>query len=531
MSSALKTATDIPRGKLESAHSTAGQLDCTVVPTLTAEQEAKLWRKIDLRVIPITCLMFFFTFADRAAVGFAAINGLLTQLDLTGNKFNMILVSPTSDDVMWVADSVGIPLNSFMNLSFSHSVCSRSQQSEPSSLFYTLRRVPTHETRWLPGMLIVWGFLITFTGFVKTYHQLLAMRVCLGAVEAGLYPGISYYLTLWYPKFKLQYRFAMFAGTTSLAGSALSGFLGFAVGGLNGVGGLETWSWIFILDGIGTMLAGIAAVFLMADHPSTVKFLTDGERLHVMEQIGSGAAPENNEHGAVQQIWATLTDWQVWALSVVMFSMVAPSFALTYFLPTIVHDFGYSTAVTQLLTMPLSVLSIAFLLVVAYYSDTIHLRSPFIFAGQFITLVGFIINITNAPSGVKYFGLALCLAGNTSGTVGVVSWLANNLGGSYKRATALAVQITIGHVGGAIASIIFRSQDAPRYTYGIRLEIIFLSVGLSIIPMTVLAYKRINAARDREELLQQQQGEKALHEDGGGGKRIGDRALSFRYTL
>ncbi|KAF9233965.1 major facilitator superfamily domain-containing protein [Melanogaster broomeanus] len=489
MSSTLKTASHSPpRGELEAGYSAEGQLNYTVAPTLTEEQETKLWRKIDLHIIPIICLMFLFTFTDR---GFAAIDGLLTQLDLTGNKFNMVLVSPTSD-----------------------------------------------ATRWLPGTLVS-ALLITFTGFVKTYHQLLAVRVTLGAVEAALYPGIAYYLTMWYPKFKLQYRFAMFAGIAGLAGSAFSGLLGYAMGGMNGVGGLETWSWIFIFDGIGTILAGIIAVVLMPDHPSTAKFLTEGERSFVIERISrtslctpvcteSGAAPQSNEHGAVQQIWAAFTDWQVWVLSAIFFSIAAPG----KYLPSVEMHFGYSAPVTQLLTIPLYVLSTVVLLMLGHYSDKTQLRSPFIFAGQFITLVGFIIIISNAPFGVKYFGLLLCLVGSSSGA-GVISWLvslANNLGGSYKRATGMALQLSIGNMSGAIASIIFRSQDAPRYIYGIRLEIIFISVGLLALPITVFAYKSINAARDREELQLRQQGKKSQHTEEGG-KRIGDRALSFRYTL
>ncbi|KAF9233964.1 major facilitator superfamily domain-containing protein [Melanogaster broomeanus] len=246
------------------------------------------------------------------------------------------------------------------------------------------------------------------------------------------------------------------------------------MGGMNGVGGLEAWSWIFIFDGIGTVIAGIIAIFFMVDHPSTAEFLTEEERLIVIEQIGSGAAPENNEHGAVQQIWAAFTDWQVWALSVVLFSISSPASALSYFLPTILSHFGYSTAVTQVLTIPLYLLSTAILLALGYYSDKAQLRSPFIFAGQFMTLVGFIIYISNTPPfGVKYFGLVLCLMGNSSGS-GAICWLANNLGGRYKRATGMALQFTVSNVGGAIASIIFRSQDAPRYIYGSN---VFSSIG------------------------------------------------------
>ncbi|KAF9233955.1 MFS general substrate transporter [Melanogaster broomeanus] len=470
MSSALKTTSDTPpRGELESGDSIEGKPNCTVAPTLTAEQETKLWRKIDLRVVPIISVMYLFAFTDR---GFAAINGLMTQLDLTGNKFNIVL------SILIVFFEV--PANIVIQ------VVRPSRQAHDIRRFHHLTLIQPED-----------GFQGSW------YHQLLAVRVCLGAAEAGLYPGIAYYITTWYPKYKLQFRIALFAGSAGLAG-AFAGFLGYAMGGMNGVGGLETWSWIFnieesvkIFDGIGTLLAGIIAAFL------------------TYSRARKACIPQDNEHGAVQQIWAAFTDWQVWSLSVVLFSVTAPcvdltsAFALSYFLPL-----GYSTAVSQILTIPLyliatnsDVLRAAAVLLFAYYSDKARLRSPFIFAGQCITLVGFIINILEAPSGVKYFGLVLCITGSAGG-IGVISWLANNLGGTYKRATGMALQLTVGTVGGVVASNIFRSQDAPRYIFG--------GTGLVAILISAIAYKRINAARDCEELLLQQQGEKAQHKEGGG---------------
>ncbi|KAF9220032.1 hypothetical protein BS17DRAFT_788107 [Gyrodon lividus] len=93
----------------------------------------------------------------------------------------------------------------------------------------------------------------------------------------------------------------------------------------------------------------------------------------------------------------------------------------------------------------------------------------------------------------------------------------------------MALQITVGNLGGAIASMIFRTQDQPRYLLGNGLEIMFIGMGLVTVPITVLAYKLINAQRDREELLGQQQ---VLRSDAKeGDKPMGDRAPSFRYTI
>jgi len=175
------------------------------------------------------------------------------------------------------------------------------------------------------------------------------------------------------------------------------------------------------------------------------------------------------------------------------------------------------------------VLATISLVTVAYFSDKLQLRSPFILAAQLTSLVGYIINISDAPSGVKYFGTYLCVIGTYTSIPGGVSWLANNLGGRYKRSVGMALQITVGNLGGAVATIIFRTQDEPRYLLGHGLEIMFISIGIVTLLITVFTYKRINARRDHEELLDQQQA--AEPKKAGGAEHVGDRALSFRYTI
>ena len=94
------------------------------------------------------------------------------------------------------------------------------------------------------------------------------------------------------------------------------------------------------------------------------------------------------------------------------------------------------------------------------------MRSPFIVLDLSMLTIGFAINISDAPFGVKYFGTFFCVAGSYAPFPGVVSWLGNNVAGQYKRGVAMALHIGIGNFSGAIASNIFRTQDAPRYVLG-----------------------------------------------------------------
>ncbi|KAG2340397.1 MFS general substrate transporter [Suillus weaverae] len=125
------------------------------------------------------------------------------------------------------------------------------------------------------------GVVMTLMAFVKTYPQLVVVRTCLGVAEAGLFPGVVYHLTLWYPRHMLQYRIGLFLGAATIGG-AFSGLLSFGFGYIGGMDGLEAWSWIFMLEGLATIVAAIIAVFVLVDFPDTAKFLTPEERAFVV---------------------------------------------------------------------------------------------------------------------------------------------------------------------------------------------------------------------------------------------------------
>ncbi|PSR71771.1 hypothetical protein PHLCEN_2v12375, partial [Hermanssonia centrifuga] len=168
------------------------------------------------------------------------------------------------------------------------------------------------------------------------------------------------------------------------------------------------------------------------------------------------------------------------------------------------------------------------LLIFALWSDRIKMRYPFILAGLVMCLIGFAINISNAPIGVKYFGTFFCVSGSYAAFPGVISWLGNNLSGQYKRGVGMALHIGIGNFAGAIASNIYRSQDAPRYVLGHGLELMFVGIGFVTLPIAVVAYTRINARRDVLEKEMQEKGIKYTAEEL---RELGDKAPDFRYTL
>ncbi|KAG1731492.1 MFS general substrate transporter [Suillus paluster] len=449
--------------------------------------------------MPILSLMYLLSFLDRGNIGNAKLDGLVTQLDLTGNRYNIALTM------------FFIPYGLFE--------C-------PANLVLKVVR----PSRWLPAISFIWGIVMTLMSLVKTYPQLVGVRACLGFAEAGLFPGVTYYLTLWYPRHMLQYRIGLFFGAATIAG-AFSGLLAFAIGHMDGMAGLEGWSWIFLLEGLATIVVAIIALFVLVDFPDTAEFLTPEERAFVVwKKKYDNSSVGEEERFAVRHIWAAFGDWQVWLHILVFFSIIGPLYGITLFLPTIIQSFGYSTPISQLLTVPPYVAATITLLVFAYYSDKLKMRSPFILAGLVMCLIGFSINISTAPDAVKYFGTFFIVIGSYAATPGVISWLGNNLSGQYKRGVGMALQIGIGNFSGAIASNIYRSQDSPRFILGHALELMLVGIGFVVLPIIVFRYKRINAQRDAAERLVIERGERVQYSDEEL-RELGDRAPDFRYTL
>ncbi|CAA7263446.1 unnamed protein product [Cyclocybe aegerita] len=468
-------------------------------PNLTEEEEKKLWRKVDKRLMPILALMYLLSFLDRGNIGNARLQGLQSQLELSGTEYNIALTM------------FFIPYCLFE--------C-------PANL--VLKRF--RPSKWLPGITVAWGIVTTLMGLVKNYPQLVGARVCLGVAEAGLFPGVVYYLSLWYPRHQLQFRIGLFFGSASLAG-AFSGLLAYGISFMSGTQGLLGWSWIFILEGIATVAVGILAFFVLVDFPATAQFLTLEERSFlVYKKKYDNSSVGEEEHFETRHFWAAVSDWQVWTHILAYMSIVGPLYGITLFLPTIINSWGHPPAISQLLTVPPYVVATILVYVFAYYSDRLKIRSPFILVGLTFCLVGFSINISNVPTGVKYFGTFFVVAGSYGAFPGIVAWLGNNLAGQYKRGIGMAMHIGIGNFSGAIAANIYRSRDSPRFILGHGLELMFVGVGFITVPIIILTYLRINKKRGEEQRLALERGEMNKH-SAQQLREMGDRAPDFRYTL
>ena len=339
---------------------------------------------------------------------------------------------------------------------------------------------------------------------------------------------------MWYCRYEIQVRSAYFFSAASVAG-AFSGLLAYGISYMDGVGGLAGWRWIFILEGILTTVVAFAAYFLVYDYPETASFLSAEEKAFVAfrlrfdgqdAQSGDTKRVAQADSNSFKYVKQAFRDWQIWVNIIVYYGYVCPLYSISLFLPTIIKELGYKTTTAQLLTVPIYVCAAIICVVVAHLADHYRVRSPWIFGGLLFQIVGFSMCIATDSPGVTYAGVFIAASALYLCQPSNITWLSNNLAGSYKRAVGMGIQISVGNLAGAYASNFYRAKDAPRYKLGHGLNLGFLSAGVIALLFLFFNYRRINAKRDREmaEGAQDRYTAEELSD-------LGDKAVTFRYTL
>lgn len=175
-------------------------------------EERRLLRKVDWNVLPIPTLLYLVSFLDRSNIGNAKLEGLTKDLGISNDAYLWTLTIYFFGYVLFE-----IPSNIVL------------KRFSPSS--------------WLPTLMIAWGIVGVTMGLVHNFAGLLVTRFFLGLTEAGLFPGVVYYLSMWYARDEQHYRVSLFFSAASLSG-AFGSVLAFAIGKMDGIGGKAGWSWV-----------------------------------------------------------------------------------------------------------------------------------------------------------------------------------------------------------------------------------------------------------------------------------------------
>jgi MFS transporter, ACS family, tartrate transporter len=197
--------------------------------------------------------------------------------------------------------------------------------------------------KWIARIMMSWGILSGCTAFVTGEYTFYLVRVLLGIAEAGFFPGIIFYLTLWFPG---VYR-ARIVGWF-MAAIPLSSVLGFPVSGMimgmDGIGGLAGWQWLFIIEAGPAVILAVVVWFYLTDRPADAQWLEPDERAWLDKRLANEARQKEEVHGI--SVLQALFNPKVLALSLVYFGAVATNYGTAFWLPQIVREFGLSNVAT-----------------------------------------------------------------------------------------------------------------------------------------------------------------------------------------
>ncbi|CAF4857218.1 unnamed protein product [Rotaria sp. Silwood1] len=461
------------------------------------ETEKILKRKLDFHLLPLLSITYLLSYLDRSNIANAKLGGLAEDTHLTSEQYQ------------W---SLSIFFFGYVFFEV------------PSNII--LRR--WRPSRWIGLIMLAWGTVAVSLAAVKNFAGLLVCRFLLGTFEAGLFPGLIYFMSLWYPRKEQAIRLGFFWSFSALAG-AFGGLLAFGIGHIKS-STLSAWQLIFIIEGIPTIVVAICCFFFLPDSPERARFLSNKEREIEICRISQDAGASINHSFSWSQVWSVFTDWKTYIYSIIYITGTIPLQAVTLFLPSIIKGMGKWTIVqTQLMTIPPYICAFIAIIIVSRSSDYFVERSFHLVLINLFSMCGLLLLmfIEQQRVNILYMSIIFLTAGTYANVSVKVAWFNNNFASLTRRAVASAVIVSFGTIGGAISGQIYQDKQKPRYFLGN--TIAFGCVALQTILIIILRFIFIYINR-RRQILNDDQKQQQIKRYGGS-ELIGDRHPEFRYTL
>ncbi|SPQ18456.1 12f85405-1c5e-435d-89c3-73d30648162f [Thermothielavioides terrestris] len=418
--------------------------------------ERRLRLKVDLRLCTIAGILCSLNLLDSGVLSSAAVTSMLHDLGLDqGNRFSVAIF-------IFTVSSIAFQL--------------------PATIAVRIfgPRV------WFAGITFAFGVITLGTGFVRTWQQMIALRVLLGAAMSGIFPGLAYLISTWYPRREQQLRFA-FMQSGEVIVLATGSLVNYGLNRLDGRGGLEGWRWMFVVQGLVTCLIGAVTFWWMVDFPENAhksfRFLSAEEASIVSKRIQTDRGDLVAQDFALGKVLVHAKDPKVWAFASLFFMQNIVSTALAYFVPIILQSgLGYSSDASIILSAPPYYYAVVPVLLSSWYADRFGIRAPIIVFNALCLIVGFAVLGFASNSGARYFGVFLATGAYVGNWAALTAYQANNIVGQWKRVFTAAVCTMFNGAGGIAGSYIVRSIEAPRYTTAV-----WISIGSHILIISVVA--------------------------------------------
>ncbi|PNP58317.1 hypothetical protein THARTR1_01832 [Trichoderma harzianum] len=485
------------------------QYECRHVfdPSLswTEEEERRLIRKLDWRVCLWACVMFFGLQVDRGNLAQAVSDNMLDDLGLDTNDYNYG--------------------NSIFRISFLVAEL-------PSQLVSKM----VGPDRWIPVQMVLWSVVAVSQCALTGRTSFLCTRSLLGLLEGGFIPDIVLWLSYFYTSRELPVRLSYFWTSLSVTGIVTS-LLAFALLHLRGANGWAGWRWLFLVEGLITLIVGLSSFFMMPASAVQTKtwfrpkgWFTDREVAIVVNRVLRDDPSKGDMHNrkaiTPKRLWETLKDFDLWPLYILgMVVFIPPSPPGTYITLTL-RKIGFDPFTTNLLTIPSNIFHIINLILITRLSEWLNERT-LVSMLQALWTLPCIIALRWWP-GVMVnqwgtYALVTVLTSYPYCHAILVGWTSKNSNNVGTRSVSAAMY----NVGSVISAYIYVADDAPLYHRGNTNLFIINILGIVLFLLTKLYYVFRNKQKDK---VWNAMSEEAKKEYTATTKLQGSGRLDFRFA-
>ncbi|CDU23570.1 related to TNA1-high affinity nicotinic acid plasma membrane permease [Sporisorium scitamineum] len=398
-------------------------------------------RKVDMRLLPILGALYSIALIDRTNLSAARIAGAGVELKLTaGTNYSIPLL-------MFFVPYILLEM--------------------PSNLL--LRKIGA--AKQLSFIAFCWGIVMLGQGFVKTRQQLTVTRALVGAFEAGFFPACVWLISTWYVRRESQVRMSAFY----LISVGVSGFSNILAYGMSLIKvqdrKFREWRFIFILEGMATVVLAFIAYFVILDFPDKAAekgFLTIAERDMILTRIQRDRGDANPDSLTWAKAGKYAKDIKVWLYGLMFMCTTMPTYAFAYFLPVILRGgLGYTIKESFLLGAAPYCVAMVGAFATAVISDRFFVRMPILIAQCLLTIAGLGMLFATKQRHVQLAGCFLGVWGANANIPFVLNFSQNNVAGQSKKSFTSVIVIMFGGIGGIFASLAYNEKDAPLYRKGL----------------------------------------------------------------
>ncbi|KKK23306.1 putative MFS transporter [Aspergillus rambellii] len=406
----------------------------SVAHVVDHKAERALCRRFDLRLLPVLAVMYLFNALDKGNLGNAETGGMSDDLHFKPNQYNLLL------SIFFIPYVLFAPPIAMLGKRFS-------------------------PARVLPIVMFCFGSFTLLSSATKNFSGMFALRWFLGTAESAFFPLVIYYLTTFYRRTELARRLALFYAASNIA-NAFSGLIAFGVFQLKNTP-LSPWRYLFIIEGSATVCVAIFAFWYLPRSAAEAKFLSTDEKALAFHRVQVDSSAVVNEKFNLRDALKIFCHPSTYFFLSIEICLGVPMQGVSLFMPQIIQRLGYSTVKTNLYTVAPNCTGAVMLLILAFSSDAVRLRSPFIVLGFLFTFTGFMIyaSIDDVRGKIQlaYFACFMMTWGTAAPSVLLSTWYNNNVAHEGRRVLLTSIGVPLANLMGLVASNVFREQDKPKY--------------------------------------------------------------------